>query len=214
MFPQVDLDVDLSDSQVVSNLYDQLIKDYTQPDFLNHKFVFLPLPSHFANQQLCLDEPVRPLNIQLLDEYMHVHQSWKSTHRKCKRCDLKKFPVFDIVDNVVLTLESSVQFLPAFISKQFLFENEPCNVPPTVEEFYETYVSEGTVSFNESSDQELFRLYHRNLLEREYPRAVHEWKMTMSKEKLSRFENYDAERSTKTVVKTTVRAAKAKPISM
>jgi len=212
---QMDLEcVDLSDGKVVSQLYDQLINDYSVTNFFDftRKFQFLSLPAHFTNQKLCLDEPVRPINTELLDEYARLHKEWKSNHKKCLRCEsLNTCQVFDVVDTVQLQMETHVQTLPTFIGQQFLFENEPCNVPQSVETFYEMYCSDG-VNPRHDVTSDVIR-YHQQLLEM-YPRALHDWKLTLSKGKLVRYELYCALRSIKTVVKTATKATKAKPISM
>lgn len=214
MFPDLE-GVDLSDANEVSKLYEQLINDYastpaetTSFDF-NRQFKFLHLPAHFTNQKLCLDEPVRPINTELLDEYARLHKEWKCNHKKCLRCErLNTCQVLDVVDTVQLQMETHVQTLPTFIGQQFLFENEPCNVPQSAKTFYEMYCSD--VVNHVSSD---VKRYHRQLLEM-YPRALHDWKLTLSKGKLVRYELYCSLRSIRTVDKTAVKAIKAKPISM
>jgi hypothetical protein len=217
MFPVVEIeDLDMNNRDIVSNLYDRLISD--APLFLfnfSKSFIFKALPAYFANQYLCVDEPVSPLNTDLFETYRQSRKFWRRKHKGCKRCKLlKNCNVFQIVDNVTLEMETSVQILPNFIYQQFLFENEPCNVSTDVKEFYEFYVSCGKEKFEDCCDKQTVVDYHQDLLNLHYPKALDEWKLELSSEKLRRYMDYCSLRSIQTTPSTDTSATIVKPISI
>lgn len=182
------------------------------------QFVFKSLPAVFANQHLCIDKPALPLNRLLYLDYMQMLALWEAEHEECFNC-LPPPPRHLIADLHFLDSEDCVQILPRFITEQFLFEDEPVNIPADVESFFVHYVS-STTPWAEYTDRETVEQYHQDT-RAAYPKALEQWRLACSEGKRDRYETfrqarqrYLSLRSIKTIVNTVAAAATAEPIIM
>jgi len=151
-------------------------------------FVFKSLPSFFANQRLCHGQPSNILNVSLWEDYLTALQKFNEEHLVCFNCDPETPKRHDIIDLITLDIENSVQFLPNYITMQYLFEDEPVAVPFDVEEFYNFYIS--TDSYAKCTNKLEVENYHEYLIEFAYPEALKLWKAKMSSEKFLRYKKY------------------------
>lgn len=182
------------------------------------RFVFKSLPAVFANQHLCVDKPALPLNRQLYAEYLQMLALWEAEHEECFNC-LPPPPRHIISDLHFLDTENCVQILPRFITEQFLFEDEPVNIPADVESFFLYYVS-STTPWAEYTDRDRIEKYHHDT-RASYPKALELWRLACSEGKRDRYETFRAARqrylslrSIKTIVNTVAAATTAEPIIM
>ena len=182
------------------------------------RFVFKGLPAVFANQHLCVDKPALPLNRHLYADYLRTLAVWEAEHEECFNCSTPP-PRHVISDLHFLDAEDCVQLLPRFITEQFLFEDEPVNIPADVETFFMYYVG-SSPPWTEYSDRETVEQYYQDT-RAAYPKALEEWRLACSEGKQARYETFRAARqrylslrSIKTTVNTVAAAATAEPIIM
>ena len=189
MFPSFDLDI--CDRNAVDMIYNNLIYGTSLLTFnFQKRMVFKSLPASIANQQLCNGQPLQ----SNLPQYQETFVNWKLAHVEnggCFRCKIKN-SCQDIMDYDVEDV-SEFLYLPEFIYKQYLFEDEPVNLPFTVEEFYKYYVCDNVENFDNCVEkQTVIDYYNKSLLD--YKSQLQLWKSRLSKAKLKRYEEYCRQR--------------------
>jgi len=156
------------------------------------KFIFKSLPAYFANQRLCPGQPSSPLNFNLYENYLEALQTFKEQHVMCLNCDPSTIQRHDIADLIVLEPETCIQYLPLFISLQYLFEDEPVAVSSNIEEFYQFYITDFPLAT--CPDKEQVIKYHHHLIHVAYPEALKKWKDGLTTGKRLRYQLYCTQR--------------------
>ena len=192
MFPSLELDI--CDRAAVDMIYNNLMYGTSLLSFnFQKQMVFKSLPSFIANQNLCFGQPIKPIcNSQFYEE---AYVKWKLEHIEnggCFRCKIL-FKTEQIIDYEEVEDLSKFLYLPQFIYSQYLFEDEPVNLPSTVEEFYSYYVCEGSENFKDCGEKQVVLDYFNNSTS-QYLNQLQVWKSRMSKCKRRRYEEYCRQR--------------------
>lgn len=209
-------ELDITDRKAVDLLYNNLMYGTSVLTFnFQKRMVFKSLPAFIANQNLCFGEPIEPREFS--EEYMDLYSVWKEKHEPCFRCTVKTVEEA-IIDYEPIDFEENdkVFYLPDFVYTQFLFEDEPVNVPEDVGLFYEYYIAQESWE-NAAEKQKVAEYFEKCKMW--YTRQHEEWKDGMSIVKRKRYETFNQQRKfyllrdKKTVRTTTPRANAANPIS-
>lgn len=204
MFPSLELDI--CDRNAVDMIYNNLIYGTSLLSFnFQKRMVFKSLPASIANQKLCFGQPIKPFfdaskdSSQHQDAYQEAYQDayvkWKLEHFQnggCFRCKVN-ISNEEIIDYEEVEDFSQFLYLPKFIYSQYLFEDEPVNLPSTVEEFYNYYVCDGAETFETCGDKQNVINYFNNSLSH-YKEQLQLWKSRLSKSKMKRYEEYCRQR--------------------